>query len=103
MGCFFEYQLMGPPFSTKMNLNIDFRHSLSLAQSESEYPSMRYLSQLSQVIPRSLKPLRYRKIVFMTSMCWWPKFFVKRLVIEMVNAMSGLVSTIENIIDPIMP
>ena len=34
--CLLEHQLTEPPLSMKMNLNVDFRLSLSLAQSESE-------------------------------------------------------------------
>ena len=36
-------------------------------------------------------------------MCWWLRFFAKRLTNEVAKAISGLVSTIENIIDPIIP
>ncbi len=36
VGCFFEHQLTGPPFSIKMKPDFDLRLSLSPAQSESE-------------------------------------------------------------------
>ena len=42
-------------------------------------------------------------MVFTTSVYWWPEFFTKWLAIEVANAMSGLVSTIENMIEPVMP
>lgn len=38
--CLLEHQLISPPFSMKMNPDVDFRLFLSPAQSESEYPSI---------------------------------------------------------------
>ena len=101
--CFFEHQLTGPLLSMKIKPEVDFWLSLSPAQSESEYPSMRSLSWPPNVIPRSLEPLRYRSIVLTASVCWWPGFFANRAATEVAKAMSGLVSTMENIIEPVMP
>lgn len=44
VGCFLEHQLTGPSLSIKMKPEVDFRLSLSPAQSESKYPSTRSLS-----------------------------------------------------------
>ncbi len=45
----------------------------------------------------------YLKIVFMASLCWWLEFLAKQLMTDMAKAMSGLVSTMENIRDPDIP
>lgn len=37
--CLLQHQLTGPPLRIKMKPEVDFRLSLSPAQSESEYPS----------------------------------------------------------------
>lgn len=42
--CFFKHQLTGPLFSMKIKSDVDFWLSLSLAQSESKYPSTKSLS-----------------------------------------------------------
>ena len=101
--CFFKHQVTGPSLSMKIKPEVNFRLSLSPAQSESEYPSMRSLSWLPNVIPCSLEPLRYRGIVLTASMCWWPGFLSNRAATEVVKAMSGLVSTMENIIELVIP
>lgn len=101
--CFFEHQLTGPPFSMKIKPEVDFQSSLSPARSDSEYPSTKSLSWPPYVIPRSLEPLRYRRMVFTASVCWWPGFLAKQLATEVAKEMSGLVSTMENIMDPVIP
>ena len=37
VGCLLEHQLTGPPLSMKIKPEVDFRLSLSLAQSESQF------------------------------------------------------------------
>ena len=41
-------------------------------------------------------------IILTALVCWWPGFFANRAETEMANAMSGLVSTIENMMEPVM-
>lgn len=45
----------------------------------------------------------YLSIVFTASVCWWLGFLAYRLAIDVTKAMSGLVSTINNIRDLVMP
>lgn len=45
----------------------------------------------------------YLSIIFTVSVCWWLGFLAYWLAIDVAKAMSGLVSTIENIRDPVMP
>lgn len=67
MACFFKYQLIGPLLNMKIKLEVDFLSSLSLAQSESEYPFTSSLSWPPKMIPHFLEPLKYRKPVFAIS------------------------------------
>ena len=67
--CLFEHQLTSPPFSMNIKPDVDFRLSLSPAQSESEYPSTQSFFSPPYVIPRSREPLRYRRIVLTASVC----------------------------------
>lgn len=55
------------------------------------------------MISRCLEPFMYLKIVFTASVSWWLGFLAKRLATDMAKAMSGLVSTMENIRDPVIP
>lgn len=103
VGCLFEHQLTGPLLSMKIKSEVDFQLFLSPAQSELEYLSTSSLFWPSQVISRLFKSFGYCKIVFTASVCWWPGFFAKQLAMEVAKAMSGLVSTIENIRDPVIP
>lgn len=103
VACFLEHQLIGPPFSIKIKPDVDFRLSLSPAQSESEYPSIFSSSLPPYVMPQCFDPLRYLRIVLTASVCWWLGFLAKRLTNDIAKAMSGLVSTMENIIDPVIP
>ena len=45
----------------------------------------------------------YFSIVFMALVWWWLRFLVWELEIDIVKAISSSVSTIENIIDLIIP
>lgn len=103
MACFFKYQLIDPPLSMKIKLQVDFQSFLFPAQSESKYPSTSSLFWLPKVIPHFLDPLRYYRTIFAALVCWWPRFFANRAAIEVANVMSGLVSTIENMIEPVIP
>lgn len=66
-------------------------------------PSIFSSSLPPYVMPRCFDPLRYLRIVFTASVCWWLGFLAKRLTNDVAKAMSGLVSTMENIIDPVIP
>lgn len=91
-----EHQLTRPSLSIRMKSNIDFQLLLSLARWEFEYPSISRLLWSLQMIPRCLKSFRYCKIVFTVFLCWCPGFFARRLAMKLANAISGLVSIIEN-------
>ena len=102
IGCLFEHQLIGPPLSMKIKLKVDFRLFLSSAQSKSEYPSTNSLLWPPWVILRLFEPFSYCKIIFTASVYWWPRFFAKRLATDFAKAILGLVSTIENMRDPVI-
>ena len=103
VACFFEHQLTGLLLSMRIKLEVDFQLFLSPVQLESKHPSTSSLSWPSKVIPYSLKPLRYCRTIFAASVCWWPRFFINGIVTKVANVMSGLVSTIENMMEPVMP
>ncbi len=100
-----ERQLTRSPFSMKMNLDVDFLVTWSPAKSESEQHLMINFPLLSPlyVIPTVLVAFRYRMMVFKASVCCREGFLANRLTTDVAKTMSGLVSTIENISDPVMP
>ncbi len=55
------------------------------------------------VIPTVRVAFRYRMMVFTASVFCRERFLANRLTTDVAKAMSGLVSIIENINDPIMP
>lgn len=100
--CLFEHQLAGQPCSIKMNQYVDLRLFLSLAQLEFKKSSIFNFSSPPYIISLFFDPFRYFRIVLTASMYQWLGFFAKQLSNKVAQAISGLVSIIENIIDPVI-
>lgn len=100
----FEHQLTGPLLSMKINPDIDFLVAWLLTQSELKYSLMirSLLCSPLYIILISLMAFRYRRIVFTALLCWWEGFFANRLTTEVAKVISDLVSTIKNIIKPVI-
>lgn len=86
-----------------MKPEVDFWLFLLSAQLESDYSSTNSFSWPPYVISCSFELFRYCKMVLTALVCWWPGFFANWLATEVAKAISGLVSTIENMIELVIP
>lgn len=104
---FLAHQLTKPLFSIKTKSKIDFLMAWLPVQSDSEYSfivrSPSPFFYLPQVIFIDLIAFKYLIIVLTTFVYWQKKFLANILITKVANAISSLVSVIENMRDPIIP
>lgn len=101
--CLLEYSLTRLLLSMKIKFNGDFELFLFLTWSRSEYPSNNNFLYPMYMIPHLLNLFKYCSIIFMTFVYWCHRFFIKRLIMKIENVISGIVSTIKNMKESVIP
>src|SRR4030095_16653025 len=101
IGCFFDCQLTAPPARMNICPEIDFLSSFA-PQSASLYASILRPFVPSNLIPKFLVPLRYRRTLLATTSCSFVGAELNCDIWDTANAISGRVQSIGYISDPIM-